>query len=78
MIIDGRSCASVVSLSMIEKLGFKVTTHPHPYNIQCLNQYRGLQLSSQCLMSSIKKNYQDELCYDVIPMDAYHTLLGRS
>jgi len=33
LIIDGGSCANVVSLSMIEKPGLQAMTHPHPYNI---------------------------------------------
>jgi len=37
VIIDGRSCANVVFLSMIEKLGLQTMTHPHLYNIQWLN-----------------------------------------
>jgi len=51
LIIDGGSCANVVSLSMIEKLGLQATTHPHPYNIQWLNQSKGLQVNSRCLIS---------------------------
>jgi len=78
LIIDGGSCANVVSLSMIEKLGMQTVTHPHPYNIQWLNQSKGIQVNSRCLISfSIGKNYQDELWCDVIPMDACHMLLGR-
>jgi len=61
-IIDGGSCYNMVFLSMIEKLGLQATTHPHPYNIQRLNQGKGLQVNSRCLISfSIGKNYQDEL-----------------
>ena len=78
MIIDGGSCSNVVSLSMIEKLGLQTMTHPHPYNIQWLNQSKGIQVNSRCLVSfSIGKNYKDELWCDVIPMDACHILLGR-
>jgi len=78
LIIDGGSCANVVSLSMIEKLGLQTMIHPHPYNIQWLNQSKGIQVNSCCLISfSIGKNYQDELWCDVIPMDACHILLGR-
>ena len=33
LIINGGSCANVVSLSMIEKLGLQTITHPHPYNM---------------------------------------------
>jgi len=46
LIIDGKSCANVVSLSMIEKLGLQAIGHPHPYNIQWLNQSKGLQVNS--------------------------------
>ena len=78
LIIDGGSCANVVSLSMIEKLGFQAMTHPHPYNIQWLNQSKELQVNSRCLISvSTGKSYQDELWSEVIPMDACDVLLGR-
>jgi len=78
LIIDGGNCANVVSLSMIEKLGQQTMTHPHLYNIQWLNQRKGIQVNSRCLISfSIGQNYQDELWCDVIPMDACHILLGR-
>jgi len=78
LIIDEGSCANVVSLSMIEKLGLQAAAHPHPHNIQWLNQSEGLRVNSRCLISfSIRKNYHNELWCDVIPMDAYHILLGR-
>jgi len=64
---------------MIEKLGLQTMTHPHPYNILWLNQSKGIQVNSQCLISfSIGKNYQDDLWCDAILMDACHMILGRS
>jgi len=67
MIIDSGNCVNLVSLSMIEKLNLQTSVHPHPYNIQWLNQSKGLQVNSRCLISfSIGKNYQDELWFDVI------------
>jgi len=78
LIFDGGSWANVVSLSMIKKLGLQTITYPYPYNIQWLNQSKGIQVNSRCLISfSIGKNYQDELWCNVIPMDACHMLLGR-
>jgi len=75
--IDGGSCANVASSSMVEKLDLQATAHPYCYTIQWLNQGKGLQVSSRCLIPlSIGKNYQDELWCDVIPMDACHILLG--
>jgi len=78
VIIDEESCTNVVSLSMIEKPGLQTMTHRHPYSIQWLNQSKGIQVNSRCLVSfSIGKNYQDELWCDVIDIDACHILLGR-
>lgn len=78
LIIDGGSCTNVASSQMVEKLNLKPTAHPHPYNIQWLNQGKGLQVSSRCLIAfSIGKNYFDEIWCDIIPMDACHILLGR-
>jgi len=78
LIIDGGSSANVVSLTTIEKLGLQTMAHPHPYNIQWMNQSKGLQVNSRCLITlSIGKNYQNLLWCDVTPMDAYHVLLGR-
>ena len=51
LIIDGGSCANVVSLSLIEKIGLQTMTHPSPYNIQWLNQSKGIQVNSRCLIS---------------------------
>jgi len=78
LIIVRGSCANVVSISMIEKISLQTSIHPHSCNIQWLNQNKGLRVTSRCLISfSIGNNYQDELWFDVIPMDVYHLLLGR-
>ena len=78
MVIDGGSYFNIISLSTVEKLNLHASAHSHPYHIQWLKQGKELQVNSRCLISfSIGQNYQDELCCDVIPMDACHILLGR-
>jgi len=78
LIIDGGSCANVASKTMVDKLKLMVTPYPKPYSIQWLNQGRGMQISSRCLISlSIGKNCKDEIWCDIMPMDACHILLGR-
>jgi len=78
LIIDGGSCANVASLSMAKNLNLQPMAHPHPYNIQWLNQGKGLQVNSKCLISfSIGKNYHDKIWCDRIPLDACQILLGR-
>ena len=51
LIIDGGSCANVASKALVEKLKLSVSPHPSPYTIQWLNQGKGLQISSRCLLS---------------------------
>ena len=78
LIIDGGSCANVASNTLVEKLKLSVSPHPSPYTIQWLNQGKGLQISSRCLLGfSIGKSYKDEIWCDIVPMDACHVLLGR-
>ena len=78
LIVDGGSCANVASKTLVEKLKLSVSPHPSPYTIQWLNQGKGLQISSRCLLNfSIGKNYKDEIWCDIVPMDACHVLLGR-
>ena len=75
--MDGGSCINVASTTLVDKLQLKAEPHPHPYYIQWLNQGKGLQVSSRCLVAlSIRKSYVDKLWFDVLPMDAYHVLLG--
>jgi len=76
LIVDGGSYANVASTTMMEKLQLKTKPHPHLYSIQWLNQGKGLQVSTRCLIAlSIGKNYRDEIWRDILPMDACHICL---
>ena len=78
LIIDGGSYVNVASKTLVEKPKLLVSPHPSPYTIQWLNQGKGLQISSRCLLSfSIGKNYKDGIWCDIVPMDACHVLLGH-
>ena len=78
VIIDSGSCTNVVAEDMVTKLNLKTEPHPQPYKIQWFQRGCGLKVTKKCLVSfSIGKNYKDEVWCDVVPMDAYHLLLGR-
>ena len=78
IVIDGGSCANVVSVNMVEKLGLPTSNHPHPYDVHWLNRHKGLRVTSRCLISfSLGKSYQDKMWFDVLPMDVCHLILGR-
>lgn len=79
VIIDGGSCTDVACKTLLCNLRLPAIPYPAAYTIQWLNQGKGIQISSKCLVSlSIGKVYRDEICCDVMPMDACHVLLGRS
>ncbi|GJV94407.1 RNA-directed DNA polymerase [Tanacetum coccineum] len=78
VIIDGGSCTSVASQTLVSKLNLITEPHPSPYVIQWLNQSKGIHVSHRILLSlSIGRSYEDKIWCDVIPMDACHVLLGR-
>ena len=78
IIIDGGSCENMVSREMVEKLGLQCEKHPHPYRIAWFKKGNEVTIDKRCLVKfTIGKFYKDEIWCDVIPMDAYHILLGR-
>lgn len=78
VIIDGGSCESVVTSTMVEKLQLKTENHPQPYKLSWLQKGNDVKVTKRCLVQFfIGKKYNDEVWCDVIPMDACHLLLGR-
>ncbi|XP_047978411.1 uncharacterized protein LOC125220295 [Salvia hispanica] len=77
VIIDGGSCANVVSEQLVAKLGLKVDKHPNPYKLQWLGESGELKVKDQCLVPLKNGVFEDEVMCDIIPMTACHVLLGR-
>ncbi|GAV90674.1 hypothetical protein CFOL_v3_34080, partial [Cephalotus follicularis] len=78
LIIDGGSCTNAAATTLVDKLKLPTTAHPSPYKLQWLSNGNQIKVTQQVLLSlSIGKRYKDEVLCDVIPMDAYHILLGR-
>lgn len=73
VIIDGGSCTSVASQTMVSKLCLLTEPYPTPYVIHWLNQGKGININHRVLLSfSIGKSYADKFWCDIIPMDACH------
>ncbi|PON51241.1 hypothetical protein PanWU01x14_218020, partial [Parasponia andersonii] len=77
MIIDCDNCTNVASTTMVEKLGLPTMKHPWPYKLQWLNDSGELKVNKQVLVSFYIGKYEDEVLFDVVPMQAGHLLLGR-
>ena len=68
VIIDGGSCANVVSSIIVEKLNSPTLEHPKPYNLQWLNECREVRVSKQVLVSFSIGRYKDEMLCDIVSM----------
>lgn len=77
LIIDGGSCANVASIRTVEKLSLSTRTHPRPYRLQWLNDEKELLVDKQVDIAFSIGKYSDTICFDMVPMEAAHLLLGR-
>ncbi|XP_042012102.1 uncharacterized protein LOC121760510 [Salvia splendens] len=77
VIIDGGSCANVVSEQLVAKLGLEDIKHPRPYKLQWLGEAGELKVTTQSLVPLKNGVFEDDVLCDVIPMTACHVLLGR-
>ena len=76
MIIDNGRFENVVSTKKVHKLKLE-SAHPDPYKLCQLQKGYVIKFSKRRLVSfSIRMYYNDEIWYDVVPMDACHLLLG--
>nr|KYP54067.1 hypothetical protein KK1_000234 [Cajanus cajan] len=77
LIVDSGSWCNCCSTRMVEKLGLITTPHPKPYQLHWLNYDGDMVVNQQVEVEFSIGNYQDKVKCDVVPMEAYHILLGR-
>ena len=75
--MDGGSCTTVASTTLVTKLGLPITLHHKPYKLQWLNDSGEVRVTKQVLVAFWIGQYEDEVVCDVVPMQARHLLLGR-
>jgi len=66
----------VDSITLIDKLQVPTKVHPAPYTLQWLKQGSKVIFSKEALISFLLGSYCGEVLCDVLPIDAYHILLG--
>ncbi|CAL1412875.1 unnamed protein product [Linum trigynum] len=77
VIVDGCSCANVVIQDVVKRLGLSTSRHATPYNLDWLNDYGAIKVQWQAIVRFEIGEYNDEMMFDVAPMQATHLLLGR-
>jgi len=77
VIIDGGSYHNLSSREMGDKLDLKLLPHPHPYNVQWLNDSEDIKIGYKVKVLFKIGEYVDTVESDVAPMSMCHLLLGR-
>jgi hypothetical protein len=76
MIINGGSYNNLASSDMVNKLALTTKSHSRPYHIQWLNNSGKAKVTKLVRLNFAIGPYQDIVECDVVPMQAYHILLG--
>jgi len=77
LIVDGDSFTNVASRRVVEKVGLPTISHTQPYKLQWLSEEGEIIDNKQLLISFSIGKYKYEMLCDVVPMEAFHILLGR-
>ena len=78
LIINGESCANVVSQALVEKIKLNCPGHLEPYKVAWING-TFLPVTKQSLVTfSIGDDYKETLWCDVIPMKITHIFVRVS
>ena len=77
IIFDSGSTENVVSLEMVEKCKLKRLPHVAPHKISWLNKNHIFIVEEQAWVEFILGEYKDKVLHEIIPMDAFHLILGR-
>ncbi|KAF7810704.1 Transposon Ty3-I Gag-Pol polyprotein [Senna tora] len=76
LVVDGGSSRNVFSTSGVARLGLKTEPHPKPFRVAWVDK-TSLPVTRQCRVPIQLGEYQEDVLYDVLPMDVAHVLLGR-
>jgi len=77
LIVDSRSCCNSCNTRLVNKLALIVLPHPKSYKLHWLNKDGDLTINHQVKVNFSIGKYEDSVLCDVVPMEAYHVLLGR-
>ncbi|GKB63485.1 putative reverse transcriptase domain-containing protein [Tanacetum coccineum] len=76
-VVDTGSCNNLIAKEEVQKLGLKTENRPKHYKLQWLKKGGKVTISKRVLTAFFMgTTYKDSVWCDVVPMDAYHLLLG--
>jgi hypothetical protein len=78
IVINSGRKNNVVSTKMVDKLGLRRLVHPTPYIVSYLQKGHHILVNEQCKVEFYIGSYKDEVLCDIMPMNVFHIMLGRS
>ena len=76
VIIDSGSSINAISEGALKKLGLPFEKHPTPYKVSWVTN-SSLPIDKRCLVDIRILSYEDQVWFDVVPMDIDSIILGR-
>jgi hypothetical protein len=73
LVVDGGSCANVISRDFAKKMNLQVIPHPKPYSVRWLSSPDVIHIHKQAQVSIAVGDYMDTVTCDVAPMDCAHS-----
>lgn len=70
--------SSLASITIVEKLGLPLQQHSWPYSMTCLKECGKVDMTKQVLLNFTIERYSDEVWCNVVPLNSFHILFGRS
>lgn len=77
IIVDSRSTKKFISLEVVEKCKLKRLTHVSPHKSSWLNKRKSFTIEEKVWLEFELGEYKDRVLCEIIPMDAFHQILGR-
>jgi len=77
MIVDNGSCCNCCSSRLVDKLALTIVPHLKPYKLQWIKEDGEIVVKDQVSIPISIGNYNENILYNVMSMEARYILLGR-
>ena len=75
--MDSGSTKNIVSIEMVDRLKLRRIPHTTPCKVSWLNKGYNIVVDEKAMVEFEIGEYKDKVLCDIMPMDAYHLLLGH-
>lgn len=77
LIINSARCENINGKHIVDKMKLLLKPYPEPYKIGWTKSIREIRVYQRYKISFFIGNYMDEMCSDVVDMNAYNLIFNR-